>query len=117
MHGVKIVMSDIDTILSKRGLGPHGAVQAFIDAEFIKHCDPYVPFDTGMLKTSPWFSTDIGSGQVVYDTPYAEKNYKNPDLNFQGAPMRGANWAERMWADRGEDIIEGAAKMAGGRKG
>ena len=29
--------------------------------------------------------------------------------------MRGANWAPRMWADRGKDIMQGAAKLAGGR--
>lgn len=115
MLRVKINMSDFDTMLKVRGLDPYGHVQQFIDTEFIKHCEPYVPRDTGMLAESAWLSTAIGSGEVVYNTPYAAKVYSSPELNFQGAPMRGAYWALRMWADRGKEIMDGAAKIAGGR--
>ena len=89
----------------------------FIDTEIIKHSDPYVPFVTGMLKNSAWLASEIGHGKIIYDTPYAEKMYTSPELNFQDAPMRGAFWVERMWADRGDEIVTGAAKLAGGRKG
>lgn len=115
MFHVKIDLAGLDAAL--KPLEPGGAVQMFIDNEFIKHCEPYVPRDTGMLADSAWLSTDIGSGQIVYDTPYAQKVYTSPELNFQGAPMRGAYWAERMWADRGSEIVSGAAKIAGGRTG
>ena len=113
MFNVKIDLAGLDSRLAP--LKPGGEVQVFIDTEFIKHCEPYVPRDTGMLADSAWLSTDIGSGQIVYNTPYAEKVYRDPDLNFQGAPMRGANWATRMWGDRGEQIMDGAAIIAGGR--
>ena len=115
MFHVSIDLAGLDAAL--KPLDPGGEVQTFIDTEFIKHCEPYVPRDTGMLEDSPWLSTDIGSGEIVYNTPYAKKMYTSPELNFQGAPMRGAFWAERMWADHGDDITNGAAKLAGGRKG
>jgi hypothetical protein len=113
MFNVEIDLAGLDARIAP--LKPGGEVQVFIDTEFIKHCDPYVPRDTGMLADSAWLSTDIGSGQIVYNTPYAEKVYKSPELNFQGAPMRGAFWATRMWADRGDQIMDGAAIIAGGR--
>ena len=115
MFTVKIDLAGLDTAL--KPLDPGGDVQKFIDNEFIKHCEPYVPRDTGMLADSAWLSTDIGSGEIVYDTPYAQKVYTTPELNFQGAPMRGAYWATRMWEDRGSEIVGGAAKIAGGRTG
>lgn len=115
MFDVKLDLSDVDAMLEKRGLLPGGEVQKFIDQSVLDLSRPYVPFDTGVLSDSGDTSTDIGSGQVIYETPYARKMYYNPQFNFQGAPMRGAFWAERMLADRLDDIVEGAAKIAGGR--
>lgn len=115
MFNVKIDLAGLDDAL--KPLKPGGEVQMWLDNEFIKHCEPYVPWATGTLAHSPWLASDIGSGQIVYDTPYAEKVYRNPELNFNEDPMRGANWAPRMWEDRGEEIAQGAAKIAGGRTG
>ncbi len=115
MFDVKLDLSDVNTMLKKRGLEPGGAVQQFIDDSVLNYARPYVPFDTGILSDSGDMSTDIGSGEVVYQTPYARKMYYNPQFNFQSAPMRGAYWAERMIADRLDDIVDGAAKIAGGR--
>ena len=115
MFDVKIDVSGLDDSL--RGLMPGGAVQLFVDTEIIKHSDPYVPFDTGMLKNSAWFASEIGQGRIIYDTPYAKKMYNAPEgTNFQNGPLRGAQWVERMWADHGDEIIQGATKIAGGRK-
>lgn len=113
MFDVKIDLSGLDARL--KPLHPGGQVQLFIDTEFIMQCDPYVPFDTGMLKDSAWFHSNIGHGKIIYDTPYAERMYTHPEFNFRGEPTRGAEWAARMWADRGDKIMEGAAKIAGGK--
>lgn len=115
MFDVKLDLSGLDSALERRGLEPGGDVQRFVDESVIRFCELYVPMDTGMLIDSAPMSTDIGSGEVVYETPYARKMYHNPQFNFQGAPMRGAYWAERMAADHLKDIVDGAAKIAGGR--
>ena len=120
MFDVKLDLSGLDNALEQRGMEPGGEVQRFVDSEVIRLCDPYVPMDTGTLKTSASVATDIGSGEVVYETPYARTMYYNPDLNFQGkdfTPGRGAFWAERMAADHLQDIVDGAAKIAGGKPG
>lgn len=103
--------------------------QKFIDSEVLRLCSPYVPFQSGMLEKSGILGTVIGSGEVNYNSPYARylyygklmvgrapKELTDIDLKFHGAPMRGAFWFERMKQDKKEQILRGAAKMAGGTK-
>lgn len=113
-YDYELDLSGLRDILKERGLEPGGAVQAFVDSEIIRLADPYVPFRTGALKDSAILNTVIGQGEIVYATPYAKRLYYHPEYNFNDAPMRGAHWGERMWADYGDEIIQGAAKMAGG---
>lgn len=102
-------------LLKARGLEPGGKVQKFIDSEVLRLCDPLVPFDTGMAKSSGVRHTTIGSGEVRYRTPYIRRLYYNKNMNFQGAPQRGAQWFERMKANNLNGILSGANKIAGGR--
>lgn len=59
-------------------------------------------------------NTQIGSGEVVYNTPYARRWYYMP-ANFQEAPQRGNYWFDRMKVEYGRAILEGAARIAGAR--
>ena len=52
-----------------------GAVQMAIDNAVIRYCMPYVPFETGTLAQSPYRASPPGSGQVIYETPYARYLY------------------------------------------
>lgn len=83
---------------------------------------------TGALEKSGPLSTDIGSGEVIWNTPYARYQYygkvmvgsppktvTDTDLKYHGGGMRGKMWFERMKADHKNEIIEGAAKLAGGK--
>ena len=98
-------LSGLTDLLRERGLEPGGAVQAFVDSEIIR---------LGALKDSALTNTVIGQGEIVYATPYARRMYHHPEYNFNGAPMRGAHWVERMWADLGDEIIKSVAEKAGG---
>ena len=109
----EIDLSGLEEELQQR-VGPMSAAQKFIDSEFIRTTDPYVPFQTGALKTSAELSTAGGTGLIIYNTPYARRMWEHPEYNFNQAPMRGAYWGERSWADHGEDIVRGAAQLAGG---
>jgi hypothetical protein len=87
--------------------------QRVVDGEVLRYNSPYVPFDTGMLNKSGLIHTVVGSGELVYKTPYARRLYYNPQYNFQGAPMRGAYFFERMKADHKSDILRAAGKEMG----
>jgi len=146
---VELDFGPVEQILEDRGLNPMGLVQRYIDSEVIRYCDPKVPFRTGMLKDSALISTVIGSGMVVYATPYARymfmgevmgpnipirdsgtgaiTGWRSPpgkpkyltgrQINYNGAPERGAHWVERMAAEHLDDIVRGAAILAGGTAG
>lgn len=102
-------------ILRERNLQTGGLVQRTIDSEVLRLCDPYVPKDTGDLIRSGIIFTQLGSGKVVYQTPYARRWYYRP-ANFQGAPKRGNYWFERMKKEGGRNkILKAAAAVSGGR--
>lgn len=88
--------------------------QQYVDSEVLRRCDPFVPKDTGELIRSGIRETKLGSGRVVYRTPYARRWYYEP-ARFQGAPKRGNYWFERMKSSSGKKaILRGVAKITGG---
>lgn len=106
-----------NSVIKKFGLEEGGRVQQMVDAEFLKNVEPYVPLDLagkyenpGNLVNSGILNTVIGSGEIVWDTPYARNLYYHNDYNFQGSPLRGAYWADRYLQDGGLKEIE---KVAG----
>ena len=113
--------------------------QSFVDSECIRLMVPYTPMLNGILMKSPVLGTDIGSGHIYYLSPYARYQYygklmvssitgsayasmgekkvlTNVDLkyNLSGTGQQGPYWFERMKADKGAQILKGAARYAGG---
>lgn len=112
---MRVIMNPMSQLLGDRGLQKGGRVQQFVDSEVLRRCDPMVPHDTGALIGSGIRATTLGSGEVKYNTVYARRWYYCP-ANFQGAPMRGNYWFERMKNSGGKEaILRGAAAIAGGR--
>lgn len=110
---VQIDLDGLEAELLQR-VGPMSDAQKFIDTEFIRLTDPYVPFRTGATKDSALTNTVAGTGLVTYATPYVRRIWSHPEYNFNGAPQRGAYWAQRSWQENGDDIVRGAAHIAGG---
>lgn len=104
-------VNDINKLLRNRGLEEKGKVQRYIDSEVLRLTDPYVPFLDGGLKSSGIRATTLGSGRVRYNTPYARRQY----YENKGNGLRGKQWFERMKADRKQEILKGAAAVAGGK--
>ena len=113
-YDYELDLSGLTDLLRERGLEPGGAVQVYLDNAIIQLAEPYVPFRMGTLRESAELNTVIGQGEIVYATPYAKRMYYHPEYDFNGAPMRGAHWVERMWADLGNEIIKSVAEKAGG---
>lgn len=98
------------TILEKRGLDEGGRAQQALDNQILKDCDPYVPMLTGMMKDSGPIHTAIGSGIIIYWTPYARKQY----YTNGGDGLRGKLWFERAKADHLSDWCGVVAEVSGG---
>lgn len=78
--------------------------------------DPYVPFDTGMLKNSVNTASDFKGGILVYNTPYARRQYylheQGTDLHGDSR-LRGSYWGQRAIADRKDELEQFAHTAAG----
>lgn len=108
-----------EALLERFGLQDHGPVQEAIDRAVIKYAEPYWAWDTGALATSPYQASDIGSGTIIYDEPYASAMYYGlrPDgspINYstEHNPLAGAYPIERMKADHLDDIVQEAIEVA-----
>ena len=102
---------DIEAAMRRLNLEERGRVQQVIDSEVLRLNDPYVPKDTGELIRSGIANTQIGSGEVIYQTPYARRQYYIP-MNHDG--KRCAYWFEQMKNEGGKEKILNAARRAVG---
>lgn len=117
-------INSAEEILRSRGIQKGGRVQKFIDNAVLQHVDKYVPMRSGDLKNLAKLTTVIGSGLIRYEVPYAKSNYYgNKGLGNEGVAarngsrgLRGRLWFERMKTACRDIILEGAARMAGGRR-
>jgi hypothetical protein len=103
-------------IILARGLGVNGKAQVFFTNEVKKMSDMYTPMDAGVLKSN----VTINSDSITYNSPYARYQWygvsKNGKaFNYAGSPMRGKEWTNRMWVDRGKEIVKSVASMVGGK--
>lgn len=131
-----------EEFIKRAGVGQGGHVQKAVDAAVIRESFPYVPFDEGILAGSANTATEVGSGEVVYDTPYARylwygevygpnipivENgvivgyWSPPEKHPTGRPIEynternhlaGSHWCERAMADHGDDVLKEAQDAA-----
>lgn len=107
---VKLTMSPTQEILLKRGLNKGGKVQQFFTHEVRRLSVPYIPYVSGHLAEKE-VSEHVDS--VEYYVPYARRQY----YEHRGNGLRGKLWDQRMWADRGDEIVKSVAAYAGGKPG
>lgn len=97
--------------------------QATWDRYLIGLFSKFVPLQTGMLMHSATLATKVGSGEIIYNTPYARFLYYGKvmvdpktgspwarsgvskvvidrDLTFSGEPTRGAFWDRRAMFEK-----------------
>lgn len=85
--------------------------------------DQYVPFDTGTLKNSVNQASDFKNGLLVYNTPYARRQYylheQGEDLHGDNR-LRGSYWGQRAIADHKDELEkfahDAAKQYLGGEK-
>jgi hypothetical protein len=114
--------------------------QKFVDSECIRLMTPYTPTLNTGLRKSAIIGTKIGTGKIVYASPYARYQYygklmvssvtgsawakggegkvlTDKDLTYSKSrePLAGKMWFERMKADKLPQIKKGANAILGGR--
>lgn len=105
---IRLQIDPVDRILLKRNLNKNGKGQRFFTHEVRRLTTPYIPRLTGFLSED---SVTESVSSITYDAPYARRQYyENP-----GNGLRGPHWTERMWADRGKEIVKATAAYCGGK--
>ena len=133
---------DTESILRRRGLGGSNDARLVLASEVAHQCDPYVPMSAGSaahMKDSVQIAPD--GSEITYPGPYAHYQYegkvygpnipladggffspvapKQPtgaELQYHGAPMRGAHWDKRMMADHADEVVDAVARRVGGTR-
>lgn len=118
-YGLRYRVDDIQMELSWRpdfGAEKTAALQKAqfaLAQEAARLIDSYVPLKTGTLKNSVNNASKYDEGLLVYNTPYARKQYY---LHSEGSDLRGENglrgsyWGQRALADYGEALAFTATK-------
>lgn len=85
-------------------------MQVALDTQVLKDSNYYAPQTDGALITSSLIASQIGSGILMWDMPYARRLYYNPQYNF--STDRNPN-ARGLWfeAAKAERISEWVAIM------
>lgn len=91
------VKAQLDKNLKKKFKDLSKESQSLLDEEVLKDSNKYIPFDKGNLRDSSIRSSDIGSGILRWDTPYARRLYYNPQYNFSKDtnPLAQGLWFEQ----------------------
>lgn len=105
--GFRLNINSSQEILLKRNLNANGKAQKFFTHEVRRISDPYVPFLNGIMKNT---AVEKASS-IEYVQPYARRQfYEN-----RGDGLRGKEWIQRAWADRGDEIVRSVSNFVGGR--
>jgi len=72
-----------------------GRSQFELDGQVLKDCNRYCPEADGFLKDSSITASKLGSGELVWDTPYAKAQYHDrPNKSKDKNPYASMKWCE-----------------------
>lgn len=80
--------------------------QELIDLLCMNYSTIYMPKDKN-TSIEVWLaknSLHLGDGYLQSGMIYNRRNFYNPQFNFQGAPLRGGYWWDRMKTTHKKDI-------------
>lgn len=105
------VMVETEKIAPKINRAIKGA-QHIIDQQVLKDCNLYIPADTWALRDSSLSASQIGEGRLVWNTPYARRQYYGTGFNFSHDknPRAQALWYEKAKSVHGNEWVEVAQK-------
>lgn len=109
----------VEAMLEQFHLEEGGEAQKALTLATMYYMLPYWAYDTGRLANSAYDASNYATGEIVYDTPYAQEMYygvredgRPVNYHHDKNPQAGPFPLERMLADHMDDIIEEVGKVA-----
>lgn len=89
-----LYLPSIEQMIKDCGLDDGGEIQQYIDQFVLEQSEPYIPMDDArQLILSGSRATQIGSGEVAWDTPYASYIYEGK-LMVDPITLKGAFYSK-----------------------
>ena len=110
----EIKLPNANELIEKYGMKPYGKLQYIVDSTIVEFSDPYTPRDSKTMQDS--VVPSIGSGELVYNTPYAHYQWvgvsKNgKPFNYQKKnPLATDHWVIEAMKVHLEDVCRIAEK-------
>ena len=115
----EIKLPSVNKLIKDYGLEPYGKIQYVVDSAIVMYSAPYTPKDSGILQGS--VNSSIGSGELVYNTPYAHYQWvgvsKNgKPFNYQKKnPLATDHWVIEAMKVHLQDVCRDAERWINGR--
>lgn len=129
----ELYMKSYEEFALSRGLQNNGPTQAYFTKQVHKYAEPYTPRLRGVFMANVDVNTDnihykspfsnyLWRGKKFVDPKYhigaffnesygfwsrpgVLKEETDIDLEYTDSPLRGPQWINRMWPDKGDEII------------
>lgn len=113
MSKIRLVIHTQDCI--NRFEPRYKAAQRFLDSEVLRDSAPFCPMRTGYLMKSGNTGTVLGSGNIVYNAPYAHKcYYAKIEFCKEKHPQATSQWFEKAKALKKKIWLDGVSKILRG---
>lgn len=85
----------VDLGLASKIAAIEKTVHLALDEQVLKDSNRYVPYQDGDLHDSALAASNIGKGEIIWDTPYARRRYYEPaSLSKTPNPQASTQWFE-----------------------
>ena len=110
---MKITVDFDSSNIKKRLENSLAAAQIWLDRAVLNDSEPYIPSSSGELIRSARAASKIGSGEIIYNTPYARAVYYGYHNKSQTHPLATRLWFETAKAVNGGRWIKGVKEIGG----
>ena len=83
--------------------------------QILNDCNEYVKWDQGYLAQSSYTHSDFKNGVMIWQTPYARRQYWEIKTNLSGDPKRTWKWVHAAKAKLYKQWTRQAAALMGAK--
>ncbi len=82
-----------------------------LSSQVLADCNEFVKVDTNTLRTSSYTASDLKKGRLVWNTPYARRQYYTGTPNKEKNPNASIQWCEKAYHTYRKDWASLAQKL------
>ena len=88
-----------------------------ISNEIKDDCNKYIKMETGAMRDSSEYSSDLKNGKIIWETPYVVRQYFTGTPSKEVNPNASLQWCEKAETLHGAQWVEKYGDYIGGKVG